>query len=219
MITHYHTNFTPITKREIPPRTEELVLHDDFNNFLYGMPSTVKFIKFGKLFNKPITNIAGDKTKCYLHDDLVAIKFGECYNQVSDDLPKNLYSLTFGWFFNKPIKNLPLKLGYLELGFNFNQELDNLPANLKYLTLGFNFDREIDTIPSSIVRLTIFNNNEKLLNNMPQFIEELELNDEITDKKIQNFPFCLQKLIIRNFSGKQKYQMDKIPFGCKIVYV
>ena len=218
MTTHYHTTFNPIIKRDGPPHTEELVLHDDFNNLIYDLPSCIKFIKFGKLFNKPITNIFGNKAKCYLHNNIIAIKFGECYNQISDNLPKFLYSLTFGWFFNQPITTLPIKLEYLELGFNFNQKLDDLPSNLRYLTLGFNFNKSLDVIPDSIIRLTIFNNNEQLLNNIPQFIQELELNDAITNKKIDNFPFCLQKLILRNYKKENKYKLDKIPFGCKIVY-
>ena len=219
MTTYYQKKLNPIFKKDIPANTEELVLHDDFNKLIYDLPSCVKFIKFGKQFDKPITNVLGDEAKCCLHNNIIAIKFGEHYNQVSDNLPKYLYSLTFGWFFNQPIKILPLNLQYLEFGFNFNQKLDNLPTELKYLTLGFNFDKSIDTIPGSVVRLTIFNNNEQLLNAIPQFIQELELNEQITNKKIQNFPMCLQKLIVRNFNGKHKYQMNKMPFGCEIVYI
>jgi hypothetical protein len=218
MITHHYTNNNSITTKDIPPNTEELVLYDDFDKLIYQLPSNVKFIKFGKLFNKQVTNVSGDKTKCYLHDGLTSIKFGEHYNQVSDNLPKNLQSLTFGWFFDQCVKTLPSNLEYLEFGFNFNHEINLLPSKLKYLTLGYNFDKSLELIPGSIIRLTIFNNNDRLLNNIPQFVQELELNDRITDKKIHNFPVCLQKLIIRNYKTGSKYQMNKIPFGCEIIY-
>ena len=105
----------------------------------------------------------------------------------------------------------------MEFGYNFNQDLDILPPNLKYLTLGYSFDKDLEYIPSSIFHLTIYNNNEKILNNIPGFIEELKLNQLITTKKIDNFPFCLKKLIVKN--SDKKYLMDKIPFGCEIVYV
>jgi hypothetical protein len=217
MATYYYNNFTPITKKDIPPGTIELVLHDDFNNWIYSLPSSVKYIKFGKFFNRPIGTNPDDRTKCYLHKNIIAIKFGEYYNQESNDLPKYLHTLIFGWFFNQVIKSLPANLGYLEFGYNFNQELDNLPPNLKYLTIGYSFDKWLGSIPDSVIHLTIYNNNEKILNSIPPFIEELELNHLITDKKIDNFPFCLKKLIVKNCNGK--YIMNKIPFGCEIVYI
>lgn len=219
MIRYCYTTLNNISEKDVPLNTEELVLHDDFNKLIYSLPLSIKFIKFGKLFDKPIVNFPNEKTKCYLHDDIISIKFGEHYNQNSDNLPKNLQSLTFGWFFDKPIINLPKNLEYLEFGFNFNQELNNLPKNLKFLTLGFKFDKSINVIPETIRHLTIFNNNDKLLNNIPYFIQELEINDKITTKKIENLPSCLQKILIRNSNKKSKYKIDKLPFGCEIVYL
>lgn len=39
MVIYYYNNFTPITKKDIPSSIVDLVLRDEFNNWIYSLPS------------------------------------------------------------------------------------------------------------------------------------------------------------------------------------
>jgi hypothetical protein len=98
----------PITRDDWPPRLEELVLGDAWNQRLVGLPTTLRSLTLGRNFN---------------HHLLVG------------NLPHGLRRLVFGDHFNNPVLHIPDTVEYLEFGFRFNVKLPRLPANVKHVVL------------------------------------------------------------------------------------
>lgn len=88
------------------PEITHIKFSDSFDEEIPFIPSSVICLEFGKVFNKPISNI----------------------------LPSNLLYLRFGKKFNKRI-SLPNSLIFLEFGKNFRSEIYNIPPTLKYLQI------------------------------------------------------------------------------------
>jgi len=149
------------------------------NQLTYALmlPNNLKHIKFGKKFDKVLSQGA-------LPISLTSLKFGPYYDQpifpgvlprsltsleIGDYfneplfpgvLPLRLTNLVFGIWFNKPIVpgTLPLSLTNLTFGHLFNQPLvqSALPSNLTSLRFGAKFNQSLDPgiLPFSLTSLT-----------------------------------------------------------------
>ena len=136
-----NTIFSNILKEGL----EELILKQKYDIEIYSnLPSTLKYINMGNLFNKTIPiNI--------LPLNLIKLSFGKSFNQEFDIniLPPKLEILELGESYNKKFKLnvLPQSLTHLSFSKNslYNQifEKDVLPKSLKYLSFNghlFNTD-------------------------------------------------------------------------------
>ena len=105
---------------------------------------------------------------------------------------------------------LPKNLTHLTFGYSFNKKVDNLPQNITHLTFGYVFNQIVDKLPITIKELSLHCNNN-LINNLPEHIEKLFINFYYKIKKVENLPFTLKEIIIKDEKFKEYI---KIPFGC-----
>ena len=119
------------------------------------LPNSLKFLVFGKCFNKEISTTNGVNL-----------------------LPQGLTHLEFGSEFNKPLtkENMPVGITFLKLGVKFSHIItkDCIPS-LRYLVLEKGFSGVIESIPDSLERLKI---GEKIYSGVGMInkLEELKRN-------------------------------------------
>lgn len=143
------------TKCKLPSTIKELTFGLMFNQPIIPntLPSKLQTLTFGYTFNQPLDQNIFPTT-------LKSLEFGYYFNQQIIALPSTLQTLVFGHEFNKPIITLPSTLQTLVFGTSFNQQINEnvLPLSLQNLTFGINFNQPINenVLPSSLQKL-IFN--------------------------------------------------------------
>ena len=155
---------------EYNKKTKTLTIPYYFDEELKNIPEETEIIIFNQNYNK------NEYSK---------------FNQLVDNLPKNITHLTFGCYFNESINKLPKKLTHLKFGWNFENNI---------------------IIPQTVKELSLTCNNN-LINNIPNFIEKLYIYfyyDKSYNKKVENLPFTLKEIIIEDEEHKEYI---KIPFG------
>ena len=124
---------------------EELILKGKYDiEICTNMPSTLKYINMGNLYNKMIPiNL--------FPLNLIKLSFGKCFNQEFDILPPKLQILELGHSYNKKFKHnvLPQTLTHLSFSKNslYNQPFEEnvLPKSLQYLSFnGHFFDTDFE---------------------------------------------------------------------------
>lgn len=169
----------------IPNSVEELELGDKFNQIIDYLPSNLKVLNIGSLFNYKIDHKI-------LPDTVEKIFFGYCYNRSLFEYPSNLKTLKFGRNFSCNLINLPNKLVSLEMGEKFNAKL-KLPQSLEILNFSeygeFSYDLEL---PDSIKIIKLPREYNNKLANIPKSLKLIKLsksNEKIVDLLMEsNYP-------------------------------
>ena len=137
----------------------------------YCLPSTLKIIKFGKQFNKPVDN---------LPQSLESIVFGSSFNQNVDKLPQNLKSVVFDTYsyFNQNVDKLPQSLEFVFFGESFNQNVDNLPQKLKSIIFGRKFNQNVDKLPQNLESIVFSKYYYRKINKLPQKLKKIKIHKD-----------------------------------------
>ena len=179
--------FSKLSRFDEPINLSERLLHlefgNDFNHNLPMLPSTLRTLIFGLLYDKSFDYS--------LPPNLKTLVFGNCFNKQLDKLPPGLENLKFGYKYNHPISEFPESLKVLIFGHKFNQVLRFLPENLQHLELGHDFDYELETLPN--LKYLSVGSNMNIINQLPNSIIELKLTGRF-NMKIDNLHYGLEKL-------------------------
>lgn len=177
----------------IPDFVEEILFADNFNENISYLPSNLKKICFGHIFNKRIG-------QSIIPNSVEELVFGHSYNHPLLEYPSNLKVLKFGRNFTHNLTNLPIGLIELELGKKFYGKLV-LPKGLEILKFDIICDFFQDlTLPNTIKILELSNYYLGGLTNLPKSLESIKYNPFLgKNNKITDL------LILNNYQGEIKY--------------
>ena len=146
--------------------TREIIFDDSFNLPINLKPFiNLEKLTFGSKFNQYI-----DKTM--IPQYILYLKFGDDYNQSSNNLPDSLTNIIFGKHFNQSVDNASFpKYVSVSFGDDFNQPVNKL-SSISGVEFGTSFQQSIDNMPL-VMDVKLAYSYKVKINKLPEYLDQI----------------------------------------------